>query len=87
MQLKRIRIPAFRNLRDLDIPFASHLLPAAGARGDAQARPIRSHALIGQNGTGERVQWSGRDVIEVRFEMVRDTGRLGWLELDNVTFY
>ena len=44
-------------------------------------------ASIGQNGTGARVPWSGRDVIEVRFEMVRDAGRLGWLELDNVTFY
>jgi len=44
-------------------------------------------ASIGQNGAGARVPWSGRDVVEVRFEMVRDTGRLGWLELDNVTFY
>ncbi len=44
-------------------------------------------ASIGQNGTGEHVTWSGRDAVEVRFEMVRDTGRLGWLELDNVTFY
>jgi hypothetical protein len=33
------------------------------------------------------VPWTGRDVVEVRFEMVRDAGRLGWLELDNVTFY
>jgi hypothetical protein len=44
-------------------------------------------ASIGQNGAGEHVTWSGRDVVEVRFEMVRDSGRLGWLELDNVTFY
>jgi hypothetical protein len=44
-------------------------------------------ASIGQNGAGPRVPWSGRDVVEVRFEMVRDAGRLGWLELDNVTFY
>jgi Carbohydrate binding domain (family 11) len=44
-------------------------------------------ASIGQNGPGPHVPWSGRDVIEVRFEMVRDAGRLGWLELDNVTFY
>jgi hypothetical protein len=44
-------------------------------------------ASIGQNGTGDRVTWSGRDVVEVRFEMIRDAGRLGWLELDNVTFY
>jgi len=44
-------------------------------------------ASIGQNGAGARVPWTGRDVVEVRFEMVRDAGRLGWLELDNVTFY
>ncbi|HWJ55119.1 MAG TPA: amidohydrolase family protein [Vicinamibacterales bacterium] len=44
-------------------------------------------ASIGQNGAGPHVPWTGRDVIEVRFEMVRDAGRLGWLELDNVTFY
>jgi Amidohydrolase family/Carbohydrate binding domain (family 11) len=44
-------------------------------------------ASIGQNGAGTRVPWTGRDVVEVRFEMVRDAGRLGWLELDNVTFY
>jgi hypothetical protein len=44
-------------------------------------------ASIGQNGPGGRVPWTGRDVVEVRFEMVRDAGRLGWLELDNVTFY
>jgi hypothetical protein len=44
-------------------------------------------ASIGQNGGGDRVPWTGRDVIEVRFEMVRDAGRLGWLELDNVTLY
>jgi hypothetical protein len=44
-------------------------------------------ASIGQNGSGDRVPWTGRDVIEVRFEMLRDAGRLGWLELDNVTFY
>jgi hypothetical protein len=44
-------------------------------------------ASIGQNGAGVRVPWSGRDVVEVRFEMARDAGHLGWLELDNVTFY
>ncbi len=44
-------------------------------------------ASVGQNGAGDRVPWTGRDVVEVRFEMVRDAGRLGWLELDNVTLY
>lgn len=53
MQLQRIHIPAFRNLRDLDITFASHLRPATGAPEDAQPKPIRSHALIGQNGAGK----------------------------------
>lgn len=53
MQLQRIRIPAFRNLRNLDIAFASHLQPAAGAAADVEPKPIRSHALIGQNGTGK----------------------------------
>ncbi len=53
MQLQRIRIPVFRNLRDLDIAFDSQLQSAAGAPTDAQPKPIRSHALIGQNGTGK----------------------------------
>ena len=44
-------------------------------------------ASIDQNGAGAHVPWTGRDVVEVRFEMVRDAGRFGWLELDNVTFY
>jgi hypothetical protein len=44
-------------------------------------------ASIGQNGAGTRVPWTGRDLVEVRFEMVRDAGRLAWLELDNVSFY
>ena len=44
-------------------------------------------ASVGQTGPGEHVQWTGRDVVEVRFEIARDAGRLGWLELDNVTFY
>ncbi|HRE18700.1 MAG TPA: hypothetical protein PLW86_16795 [Rhodocyclaceae bacterium] len=42
----RIRIPAFRNLRDLDIAFESHLPPAAGASVDAVPKPIRSNALM-----------------------------------------
>ena len=53
MQLLRFRLPAFRNLRDLDIDFATHLPPAAGAMADTPQKSIRSHALIGQNGTGK----------------------------------
>lgn len=44
-------------------------------------------ASIGQNGNGQKTPWTGRDLVEVRFEMERDAGRLAWMELDNVTFY
>jgi predicted ATPase len=66
MQLQRIRIPDFRNLRDLDIVFAAHLPPAAGAATDAQPKLIRSHALIGQNGTGKS------NLIEALITLFRD---------------
>ncbi|WP_267397932.1 AAA family ATPase [Pseudomonas sp. GM_Psu_2] len=66
MQLLRIRIPAFRNLRDLDIAFATHLQATAGAAADAPLKPIRSHALIGQNGTGKS------NLIEALITIFRD---------------
>ncbi|MFD2365604.1 AAA family ATPase [Pseudoduganella sp. GCM10020061] len=66
MQLLRIRIPSFRNLRDLDIAFDTHLQAAASAHGDAQPKPIRSHALIGQNGTGKS------NLIEALITIFRD---------------
>jgi predicted ATPase len=66
MQLQRIRLPAFRNLRDLDIAFDTHLQPAAGAPVDAPLEPIRSHALIGQNGTGKS------NLIEALITIFRD---------------
>lgn len=66
MQLQRIRIPAFRNLRDLDVTFETHLPSAAGAPADTQSKPIRSHALIGQNGTGKS------NLIEALITIFRD---------------
>jgi len=66
MQLQHIRIPSFRNLRDLDIVFDSHLHPAAGASADAPPKAIRSHALIGQNGTGKS------NLIEALITIFRD---------------
>jgi len=66
MQLQCIRIPAFRNLRDLDIVFDTHLPPAAGAPAHAKPKPIRSHALIGQNGTGKS------NLIEALITIFRD---------------
>lgn len=44
-------------------------------------------ASTGQNGAGPRVAWTGRDLVEIRFELTREAGRLGWLELDNVRLY
>ena len=66
MQLQRIRIPVFRNLYDLDIVFDSHLQATASAHADAKPKPIRSHALIGQNGTGKS------NLIEALITIFRD---------------
>ena len=66
MQLQRIRIPVFRNLRELDIVFETHLQPTGSAPADAPLKPIRSHALIGQNGTGKS------NLIEALITIFRD---------------
>ncbi|MBK1681522.1 AAA family ATPase [Rhodocyclus tenuis] len=52
MQLRYLAIPHFRNLRDAKLSFATQLEATPG-RSDEASRPIRSHALIGQNGTGK----------------------------------
>lgn len=66
MQLLRIRIPAFRNLRDLDMAFDTHLPVAATGVVGTLPTPIRSHALIGQNGTGKS------NLIEALITIFRD---------------
>jgi len=66
MQLLRIHIPSFRNLHDLDITFATHLQVAAGLPPDAPPKSIRSHVLIGQNGTGKS------NLIEALITIFRD---------------
>ncbi|MBK1890082.1 AAA family ATPase [Undibacterium sp. 14-3-2] len=81
MQLQRIRIPAFRNLRDLDISFDSHLQPTAGAPVDALPKRIRSHALIGQNGTGKS------NLIEALITIFRDVDLDREAALDYVLEY
>jgi predicted ATPase len=53
MQLMRIYLKEYRNLRDVDIHFASHLEAAGENDTAATPKTIRSHALIGQNGTGK----------------------------------
>lgn len=66
MQLQRLRLPHFRNLREVDIVFASQLSAAAGALADTAPKAIRSHALIGQNGTGKS------NLIEALITIFRD---------------
>lgn len=66
MQLQRIRIPAFRNLRDLDISFSTHFASTEGMPAHVQPKLIRSHALIGQNGTGKS------NLIEALITIFRD---------------
>lgn len=52
MQLRYLAIPHFRNLRGAKLTFATQLEVLSGSPAEAP-RPIRSHALIGQNGTGK----------------------------------
>lgn len=66
MQLKYLAIPSFRNLRKLKIFFATHLSPMINADANAQPKPIRSHALIGQNGIGKS------NLIEALITIFRD---------------
>ena len=48
MHLQRLRIREFRNLRDFEISFTSSANDADGV-----AREFKSHAVIGQNGSGK----------------------------------
>ncbi|WP_411882416.1 AAA family ATPase [Polaromonas sp. YR568] len=52
MQLRYLAIPHFRNLRGAELTFSTRLEAVSGRPAEAP-RPIRSHALIGQNGTGK----------------------------------
>ncbi|AYH44517.1 AAA family ATPase [Azoarcus sp. DN11] len=66
MQLRHLAIPHFRNLRDVVMDFATQLSPMPGAAADAPPKSIRSHALIGQNGTGKS------NLIEALITIFRD---------------
>lgn len=66
MQLKHLSVRHFRNLRDVALDFSTHLPLGAGAAADAQPKAIRSHALIGQNGTGKS------NLIEALITIFRD---------------
>lgn len=66
MQLRHLSIPHFRNLRGVVIDFATQLEPLPGAAPQAPPAAIRSHALIGQNGTGKS------NLIEALITIFRD---------------
>lgn len=38
-------------------------------------------------GARAQVQWTGSDLLMLSFEIVRQAGEFGWLEIDNVRFY
>lgn len=65
MQLLRLQLPHFRNLREVDIHFASRL-PTIDLAPEASVRPVRSHALIGPNGIGKS------NLIEALITIFRD---------------
>lgn len=66
MQLRHLAIPHFRNLRGVAIDFATQLSPMPEMATDPVPKPIRTHALIGQNGTGKS------NLIEVLISIFRD---------------
>lgn len=66
MQLRHLHVPKFRNLVDMAMDFSTHLPPSSGSLPDASPKPIRSHALIGQNGTGKS------NLVEALITIFRD---------------
>jgi predicted ATPase len=66
MQIRHLALPHFRNLREVAMDFATHLPPTPGAAPDVPPKPIRSHALIGQNGVGKS------NLIEALITIFRD---------------
>ncbi|MEM6192258.1 AAA family ATPase [Shewanella scandinavica] len=66
MQLRYLAIPQFRNLRNLEVNFATELGAVLDAPSSGSPKRIRSHALIGQNGTGKS------NLIEALITIFRD---------------
>lgn len=66
MQLRYLAIPHFRNLRDLEMSFATELSHSSSTGKPKESKRIRSHALIGQNGTGKS------NLIEALITLFRD---------------
>jgi predicted ATPase/uncharacterized protein YnzC (UPF0291/DUF896 family) len=71
MQLRHLIIPQFRNLRGVEIEFATRIAPGPEFPPNQASKAIRSHALIGQNGVGKS------NLIEALITIFRD------IDLDN----
>lgn len=70
LHLQRLRLPRFKNLRDLDIRFAAYGSLSPAMAGEPPCR-FRSQVIIGQNGTGKS------NLIEAIVSIFRD------VDLDN----
>ncbi|MCF2900879.1 AAA family ATPase [Pseudoalteromonas sp. OFAV1] len=66
MQLRYLAMPHFRNLRDAEMSFAIELSHNSSTGKSEESKRIRSHALIGQNGTGKS------NLIEALITLFRD---------------
>ncbi len=66
MHLQRIKIRDFKNLKDVEIHFREMFERGPNDPPAQAAKPIRSHALIGQNGTGKS------NLIEALITIFRD---------------
>jgi energy-coupling factor transporter ATP-binding protein EcfA2 len=66
MRLRYLAIPNFRNLRNLTMDFCTHLPSGEEGTASLAGKPIRSHALIGQNATGKS------NLIEALITIFRD---------------
>jgi predicted ATPase len=68
MQLRRLKLHSFRNLRDIEIDFAFEVTDASKPE---SRKVVNSHAIIGQNGSGKS------NLMEALVTIFRD------LDLDN----
>jgi predicted ATPase len=66
MQLQRLKIGEFRNLRNVELKFATRIEPSGAVPLGVPLQSVRSHALIGQNGTGKS------NLIEALITIFRD---------------
>lgn len=66
MRLLLLRIGEFRNLKEVELRFPKEFQSSGTSSDSAVARSIRSHAIIGQNGTGKS------NLIEALITIFRD---------------